>query len=150
MALLTSVSLYAAPTVDLYLQGEIAAINDLTIVPTPNSTALNLTAGEVNRNVATVTETSNSLTGYSITIRTANGSQLNHTALGATYNVPYTVTYDGVVTPPLTTSDQVVKVVPTLTTLTTDTSDILVSFPAQANLPSGFYTDVVTISIAAN
>lgn len=149
-ALLLTTASNAATTGDIYLQGEVLAINELIIVPTVYATSLNLAAGEVDRKVATTTERSNSLSGYTISMRSLNSSKLNHSVLGATYNAPYTIKYHGVTTPPLTTVDQVVKTISSLPSLTTDTSDILVSIVGNASLPPGFYTDVITVSIAAN
>ncbi|MGZ3726458.1 MAG: hypothetical protein ACXWQQ_11690 [Pseudobdellovibrio sp.] len=150
LTLLTTTTLYAATAAELYLQGEVTATNDLSIQANVNATSLNIVGGEVDRNVATATETSNSTTGYKILMRTANGSQLNHTVADPAYNAPYTVKYNGIQTPALTTVDQTVKTVPSLTSLTTATSDILINMSPHAGLPAGFYTDVITVSISAN
>ena len=150
LSILTAGTIYAATTGDLYLQGEVVANNSLTITPNANATILNIPGGEVDRNVATATEVSNSVTGYKILMRTANGSQLNHSVAGPTYNAPYTVKYDGLQTPALTTVDQTVKTVGALTALTTSTSAVLVSLSPHPDLPAGLYTDVITISISAN
>ncbi|MGZ3692443.1 MAG: hypothetical protein ACXVAX_13125, partial [Pseudobdellovibrio sp.] len=63
LTLLTTTTLYAATAAELYLQGEVTATNDLSIQANVNATSLNIVGGEVDRNVATATETSNSTTG---------------------------------------------------------------------------------------
>ncbi len=150
MGMLVSTLVYAQTTGELYFQGGVAAVNTLTITPNANATTLNIAGGESNKIVGFATETSNNANGYTILMRTANGSRLHHSIAGATYNVPYTVSYDGATTPALSTVDQAVKTVSPLSQLTTDSSDVLVSLDPHPELPTGSYTDVITISISTN
>lgn len=147
-------SSYAAysPSATLVISGTVLAINELEITPNADATALNITGGETNKLVATVSERSNSFTGYKITMKSANASKLVNAAdsSGNTFT-PYTVTYNNdptVIT--LTTADQVVKTQASLSALTTVSSDVKVSVTAKAGAPAGTYSDTITISIAAN
>jgi hypothetical protein len=146
--LLASIS-FAAQSVDLLLSGSVSAIYDLQITPKPESTTLNIVAGENNLSVATVSEQSNALNGYKINMRSANGSQLNNTA-DSTKSTSYTISYDGATAVILSTSDQTVKTVSSLPGLTTVASDVSVNVAPYGTAPAGTYTDTVTISIVAN
>lgn len=146
-------SSYAAysPSATLVISGTVLAINELEITPV-NATTLNITGGETNRLVATVSERSNSFSGYKINMRSANASKLVNSAdiSGNTFT-PYTVTYNNdptIIT--LTTTDQVVKNVASLSALTTVSSDVKVNVTAKTGAPAGTYSDTITISIAAN
>jgi spore coat protein U-like protein len=113
-----------------------------------SSATVDIINGESSKLVATATEVSNNLSGYKISMKSAYGSNLRHSA-DASKQVAYTVTYDGSSPYSLTTSDQVVKPASALAGLTTDTSEIRVSFPGQPNAAAGTYSDTITVSISA-
>lgn len=140
------------PSATLNISGTVLAINELEIRPNADATALNIVGGETNKLVATVSERSNSFTGYNITMRSANASKLVNAAdsSGNTYT-PYTVTYGTSATVyTLTTADQVVKNQASLSALTEVSSDVKVSVTAKTGAPAGTYSDTITISISAN
>jgi hypothetical protein len=149
IALLLSTSVFAASTGTLVISGTVAPINDLSITVDAAANNLNITGGEVGKKVATVSETSNSLTGYSISMRSANGSQLKHT-VDSSKQTSYTVSYDGGAYTTLSTSDQVVKNSGSLSGLTSDSSEVKVNVVAHPTAPAGVYSDTITISISAN
>ncbi len=65
-------------------------------------------------------------------------------------STPYTVSYDGAAPVSLTTADTAVKTVAALDGLVTDESEVLINVTPNAAAGSGAYTDVITVSIAAN
>ena len=148
LILLTSAA-FAANTGTLVISGVVTAVNDLLIAPTPEATTLNITGGETGRLVAAVQETSNSLTGYNIKMRSANASKLVH-GTDPSKSTAYTISYDSGAAVSLTTSDQIVKNISSLTGLTTVSSNVNVNVTAYPLAPAGTYSDTITISIAAN
>ena len=147
VGLLASVTTFAASTGDLTISGTVALINDIVITPKAAATALNILAGEAGKSVADVSETSNSVTGYKISMRSANASKLVNLS-NATKMTAYTVSYDGGSYVSLTNSDQVVKSSST-SSLVTDSSDVSVNVTAFGTAPAGTYQDVITISISS-
>lgn len=139
----------AASSGTLLLSGTVAAINDLNIVPNVDATNLNISGGELAKQVAVATETSNSLNGYRISMKSLNGSKLQHTVDNSKFTT-YTISYDGGSYVSLSTSDQTVKNVSSLNGLTTQTSNIKVNVVAYPTAPAGVYSDLVTVSIVAN
>lgn len=137
----------AASTGTLTLSGTVVVINELVITPI-NNTNLNILTGETDRKVADVSESSNSLTGYKITMRSANSSNLRH-SLDATKQSAYTISYDGATAIPLTTTDQIVKT-SLVSGLVSDSSEVKVNLAGNLNAAAGTYSDTVTISISAN
>lgn len=139
----------AASTGTLLIQGTVAAVNDIVITPNSNATALNITAGESNKLVASVAETSNNLAGYKINMKSVNASKLVH-GTDATKQTGYTVSYNGGSAITLTTVDQQVKNVSSLSGLTTNNSNVNVNVTALPNAIAGTYSDTITVSIVAN
>lgn len=137
----------AASTGTLTLSGTVVVINELEIFPVGNTT-LDILLGETNRKVADVSEMSNSLSGYKITMRSANSSNLRH-SLDATKQTAYTISYDTAAPISLTTTDQVVKT-SLVSGLVSDSSEVRVNLPGNATAAAGTYSDTVTISISAN
>jgi len=112
-----------------------------------SSATVDIINGENGKLVATATEVSNNLTGYKILMSSARGSKLMHTNL--VNFVAYTVSYDGSGPITLSNADQQVKPASALSGLTTDTSQIRVTFPGQPNALAGTYSDTITVKIAA-
>lgn len=114
-----------------------------------SSATVDIINGEANRVVAQATEVSNNLSGYKISMKSQNAGQLRNSS-DATKFVAYTISYDDSATQhSLLTTDTVVKPASALSGLTTDVSNIRVSFPAQPNAAAGTYSDVLTVSISA-
>ena len=139
----------AADTGVITLSGSIGVVNEIEITQFDVATSLNIVDGESNALVATVTETSNSPTGYTIYMNSVNDSNLINSANGEE-TAPYTVSYDGGSPVALTTADLAMKTVGVLGGLVTDESDVLINLTGNSAASSGTFADVITVSIAAN
>ena len=148
-ALLLGNMAQAASTATLLLSGTVQEIMEISVEPSANATNLNISGGEIAKQVAIATETSNSLSGYKISLRSLNASRLVHTA-NSSKSTSYTISYNGGSYISLSNVDQVVKSVNSLSGLATQTSDIKVNVLAYVGAPAGTYSDIVTISISAN
>lgn len=85
----------AASSGTLLLSGTVPLVNDLAVTATAaNNTSLNITGGESAKVVASVAETSNNATGYTVTLSSANGGKLKN-AGNAASQTAYQVSYDG-------------------------------------------------------
>jgi hypothetical protein len=148
IAALVSVPVMAATSGSLLLQGSVAQV--LSVVVTPEDGVhnnLDLSASPNDLKVASVNEKSNSSTGYKIFVRSDNEGELKN---GEFASVVYDLSYDGAKVDFKKPTDAV-KVVSTGGVITDD-SDIAISYvgsPAES-LPSGQYSDTVTIEIQAN
>lgn len=147
-ALLFPTVAFGASTGVLILQGVVGVINDIVITPSGNLT-LNITAGEVNKTVASVAETSNNLSGYKIFISSPTGGELRNTT-DSTKATPYQIRYAGATAVTPTIAGVQVKNVTTLAALTTVNSSVAVNVTAYPLAPAGTYQDSLTISIVAN
>jgi hypothetical protein len=142
----------AASTGSILLSGTVSAQNDIVITANgSNNTSLNITAGEVAKNIASVDETSNNATGYKIYMYSNNAGELRH-SIDPSKLTTYTISYDGgsYVAPPAIGSPVQVKNVSSLAALTTDTSQVLITVAANATAIAGTYSDTLTLSIVAN
>jgi hypothetical protein len=139
----------AASSGNLLIEGTVTAVNDITITPNPNATNLDIVAGETNKLVVSVSETSNNLSGYQIKMSSANAGKLIHST-DNTKMTDYTVSYDGASAVALSATEQTVKTVSSLSGLTTVSSDVTVSVTAYPTAPAGVYQDTITIAIVAN
>lgn len=140
----------AASSGTLLLQGTVNVVNDIVVTPnTANNTSLNIVAGETGKNVASVTETSNNLSGYKIKVSSPTGGELRH-GTDATKKTTYKIGYAGAATVTPTTAGVYMKTVSSLSGLTTATSAVTVDVTAYAAAPAGTYSDTLTIAIEAN
>lgn len=148
--LAVSTSALAATSGTLLLQGEVQQVLDLVVTSVPASTNLNIVTGESTAvKVGSATETSNILAGYKIKISSTTNGELRH--VGTPSNkTTYTIKYDGAAAVTPTVAGVEVKNVPSLSGLTTDTSDIEVLVAAFPNAPAGTYQDTLTVTIEAN
>ncbi len=142
--LLTMSSLsFAATTATLQLKGTIAQNLDISIAPESVATSLNLTQSASSLKVATITEKSNSNTGYKVTVSSANNGKLKN----GTFLFSYTLGYN---------SQQLNLASPQTQTYAVAAhnvqKDVTISYTgvAQESLVAGDYTDTVTFTIAAN
>lgn len=140
---------FAADTGVITLSGSIDVVNEIVITQNEIATNLDILEGESGANVASVEESSNSPTGYTIFMNSVNDSNLVNTENG-TESTDYTVSYDGGTPISLTTSDMAVKTVGSLSGLVTDNSEVNLIVTAFPSASSGFFTDLITVSIAAN
>lgn len=139
---------HAGSTGQINLSGTVDAVNDIVVSASGNLN-LNILGGETGKNVASVAETSNSGTGYNVTISSQNGGMLKNLA-NASYGTAYQLSYNGGSYAQPGTGSAVVKNVPSLSAKTTATSQVMVKVTALPNAPAGDYADVLTITIAAN
>jgi hypothetical protein len=150
LALIVSTQAQAADTGTLLLQGVVASTNNIVITPNgSNNTSLNITAGDNNKLVASVVESSNNLTGYKINAKSANNSELRH-GTSANVKTTYTLSYNGGTAATLSQNYQQVKNVTQLNGMTSNTSNVVVNVAALASAPAGTYSDTVTFQIVAN
>jgi hypothetical protein len=141
---------FAADTGTLLLQGIVQAQNSIVVTPNgSNNTSLNITGGENNKNVASVVETSNNLTGYKINAKSANNSELRN-GNAANVKTTYTLSYNGGTAVTLSNNYQQLKNVTQLNGQTSNTSPVVVNVQAFAAAPAGTYSDTVTFQIVSN
>ena len=140
---------FGADTGVITLSGSIGIVNEIVITQTETATNLNVLEGEADAVIATVEESSNSPTGYTIFMNSVNNSNLINSE-NAEESTSYTVSYDGGAPVSLTTADAAVKTVAALDGLVKDESAVLINVAANSEAGSGAYTDLITVSIAAN
>lgn len=146
-----SFTTFAATQDTLLLEGQVGATLNISVAADANATALNITGGESDTQVAVVTEESNNLAGYKVFMSSANAGELRNTS-DPSQLTTYQINYDGsgYITPPLAASAVEVKDSGALPVLTTDTSNVLINVSSYALAPAGTYQDTVTFSIIAN
>ncbi len=132
----------------LILSGTVETKCSLKVNAKPEATKLNIVAGQANTLVATVTESTNHLPGYRITMSSINGGNLVHASL-ASQKVPYKLSYDGGAYLSPTTTPQQVKITGALPGPVTDNSDVKINFAGKPAALAGVYSDTVTFEIAA-
>lgn len=125
---------YAATIGTLLLQGNIPQRISLVVVPSSIATSLDLSTTQVDLQVATITEQSNSKSGYKVTVVSANSYNLKR--VGGTEAFPYTLKYS------LLTSVGAVNV----------NKSVTISYTGipQESMVEGVYSDSVTFTISAN
>lgn len=146
-----SLASQAATTGQLLLQGVVPAVLAISVSPQPIATALDLTTTQTDLFVGSVTEQSNSNTGYKITVSSLNDGSLLRSGGAETFN--YTFKYDG----------QSINLVGSSNTPVTaknqgtggsynTSSDVTVSYTgvAAASMVAGTYQDTLTLEISAN
>jgi hypothetical protein len=132
----------------LALQGTVAPVNTLSVAAAGPFNALAITSAQT-ATVANVTETSNDLNGYIVTMASANGGQLRNAA-DATKQTTYTIGYNGTPAVVPTVAAQNVKTVSSLSGLTTASSAVVINVTAYSTAPAGTYSDTLTFAIVAN
>ncbi len=94
---------FAAPTGQVTITGNVPVACDLLVQQEAGASSIpDISAGHVDRHIATVTETCNSPDGYTVTMTGANSG--DHTGMFvdniSTDSHPFTVKYNGVSVPP--------------------------------------------------
>lgn len=145
-----------ADSVSLSVSGRMAELIDIYALREPGIRYLDLTSTESSRLIATVNERSNSATGYTVTLRSANlAADLSgatepyfaHTS--ATGTLEYTLTYGGTAVTGWTSGASVVTDSVSTTTPEWLSKELRISYTGSALLPAGDYEDVLTITISA-
>ena len=90
---LASFNSFAALFDTLLLQGTVNESTNIVVTPVTIASTLNLTASQTNLVVASVSEKSNSHTGYNVNISSAHAGNLLHE--DAVEVFPYTLKYNG-------------------------------------------------------
>lgn len=144
LLLMSVSSLSMAATVGtLNLQGVVPAVLSITITPEPLATNLPLDTTQSNVKVAEAVEVSNSATGYTVDIVSANNGQL----VNGSDTINYSLTYGGS-TIDLANGDAVTGASGAVNA----NKDINISYTGvdYALLTQGTYSDQVTFTISAN
>lgn len=133
---------------NLNLSGTISDAVSINVVPSGNHNNLPLSTTQVDRNVASVEESSNATAGYLVKARSTNASKLVHTTDSGQF-VNYTMKYAGGAAVTLTAVDQTVKTQNTGGVYTSVASAVTISYTgvAAASLRSGSYTDTITFTV---
>lgn len=131
------------------LSGTVVEVNYIEVFQDEHGMNLNINEGETDALAAVVSEHSNSPTGYTIFMNSVNNSDLVNTS-DTTKHVDYLASYDGGPMMSLGTTDSAVKVVGSLSELTTDDSEVRIQVSGNMSASPGDYTDLITVSIAAN
>ena len=145
LTITTSVA-FAQTSATLILKGEVAKVLKITLVEESLARNLPLHQTQNNAKVATVTETSNSSSGYKVTLSSANNGKLSR--VGGNEKFDYTLAYGSqgginLSSPQAISNPQLALA---------RTQDVKISYqgvPAE-QMTAGEYTDTVTFTIAAN
>lgn len=143
---LIAMTAQAATTGTLLLKGTVPEMMSITVVPETIAVALPLDITQVDTKVATVTEASNSNTGYKVTITSSNLGNLART--GGSELFPYTMKYGG---QSVNLASSQVFTNSTISAVNVS-KDVQVSYTGvpASNMVAGEYTDTVTFTIEAN
>ncbi len=152
-ALITSFTIgttaMAATTGTLNISGTVGDLNDIQVSALAAATSLNIVAGETGKSVASVQETSNHLTGYTISMSSANNGYLVNESLSSA-KTTYKVKYDGASTAvALTNTAASVKSSGALSAKTVHNSDLTVVVDALPTAVTGVYSDTITVAITS-
>jgi hypothetical protein len=144
--MLGSVSSMAATTATLNLKGIIPVILDISVAAETLATNLPLDQAVNAQKVGTVTERSNSGTGYKVSASSANGGKLVRTGDTSSF-ITYQMSYSSNTIALNTTPTQIAK----SSARGQFNRDLRISYSKPADYTaSGEYTDTVTLTIAAN
>jgi hypothetical protein len=139
---------FAATSYNISLSGSVSATCSLTITTATAASSLPITTKVTNTTIATIVEKSNAASGYTVALSSANGWLLK----GSSANLAYTLAYGGTAVDTSVAAGVSTTITSsTATTASAGSSKILaISFDgASSLLPSGDYSDTLTISIAA-
>lgn len=145
-ALILSSVATAATTGSLILRGNVPDILSIEVTAEAIATTLDLSTTQADLKVATVQEKSNSETGYTVSISSANDGSLVRS--GGSESITYTMKYNGVAVD-LSGVDTFNNAAAAAVTVN---KDVTISYVGQDfdDLVAGDYEDTVTFSIAAN
>jgi hypothetical protein len=137
----------AATTATLVLKGTVPSVLSISLVAETLATNLPLSVTQTASKVATVTEASNSATGYKVTLSSINSGKLIRS--NGTEQFPYTLTYGS--QGGINLSSQFVISNPQAGAVNR-TQDVKISYQGVASeqMVAGDYVDTVTFTIAAN
>lgn len=141
-----SLPVFSATTAVLNIKGVVPQLLEISVTPETLATTLPLDQSQSGVKIATVTERSNSHSGYKVQITSQNLGQLKRT--GGTEVFPYTLTYNNnAVNLTLgvgqTYSYSFANAAPV-------SRDLKITYTGSDLLTSGEYKDAITFSISAN
>jgi hypothetical protein len=141
-----SLPVFSATTAVLNLKGTVAQILEISITPETLATTLPLTQSQSAVKIATVTERSNSHTGYKVQITSLNLGQLK----GSNGNdvLPYSLTYNNNAVNLTSATGQTFSY--SFTNAAPVDRNVGITYTGSSSLPSGDYVDAVTFTISAN
>lgn len=142
----TTTSAFSATTANLVLKGVIPANLSVEVTPTSLATTLPLDQAQNDQKVASLSYTSNSVTGFKLLARSAKGGKLVNTQSN-NHHVTYQLKQGGN-NIALNTSDT--QFLSEQNNLGTFSKDITITYSQPQNLAAGEYTDTVTFTIQAN
>lgn len=148
LGLFTAGTVMSATTGTLQLNGVVALEVAIVVNSSVAASNLDLSATQTDLVVGSVDETSNSATGYKISVSSANAGKL--LLAGGNENVAYTFKYDGVAVALSTTAVEA-KVV-TTAGVVADNSPLSISYTGApaSTMTAGAYQDTLSFEIAAN
>jgi hypothetical protein len=137
---------FAGTTATLVLKGNIPQILDISVSPETIASNLPLSSTQSNTKIATVKESSNSNTGYKVSISSANQGKLVRAS--GTESFDYALAYDGQT---LNLSSSVVLTRSGASAVAVH-KNVAISYTGveSSSMVAGDYTDSVTFTIAAN
>lgn len=138
---------HAGTVANLNLKGTIPEITEISISPEVNATSLPLGTTQNNTKIATITERSNNLAGYTISITSQNLGKLVRD--GNTF-VNYSITYDNQAVDLSTINGSSFN--NNFTNAAPKNKDIKISYTGvdESNMAAGDYVDSVTFTITGN
>jgi len=147
IAAFAAVPAFAATNASLSLSGTVAPVLSISVVPEAFASALPVGSAVTAQKIATVTELSNNLVGYTVTLSTANNAELVGALGGNTDTVAYTLIYGGSAVA-FTLGTATISDVSVRTSGAGAAKDLAISFGA-AFLNADSYSDTLTFTITA-
>jgi spore coat protein U-like protein len=149
LVLLVAIPSFAGTTGQLTISGSVPLNISIAVAPTSSATNLPLSTGTGSTplTVANVTEISNSHSGYSVALSSANAGVLKE-ASGSS-SLAYSLTY-GNATISFTNGSAVITNTKGQTSSSGTVNALAISFQSGSSLPADTYSDTLTFTIAAN
>lgn len=141
-----TLSSFAATSDTLLLKGVVPSRVSISVEAESIASNLPLDISQTGTKVATVTEKSNSNTGYKVSISSSNGGKLVRES--GSEQFPYSLSYNG---SSLDLSDSVEQVHSSAAAVNTD-KEVTISYTgvSSEDMVEGTYSDIVTFAISAN
>lgn len=142
LLLLFSLSSQAGTVASLLIKGTVPVLLEISITPELIATNLPLDQSQSSLKIATVSERSNSHSGYKVNIVSSNNGNLKRTT--GTEILPYTLHYNG------NSVNYGEDFTYSFTNASVSSREVRISYTANPNLSAGDYTDNITFTIVVN
>jgi len=141
---------FADTSATLSLKGSVAASSSISITAASAATSLTLNSSTSTDTVTvgTITALSNSPTGYSVSVSSANGGNLKGAVSSNTDSIAYTLYVNGA-SCPLSTSAQIISALSSSSKTTGTTTTLSIMYTENTTLSADTYSDTITFTIAA-